>query len=119
MQLDEPHEVGPLERRGLDHRRQEADEVQLRVEQCLDLQDAHQRMRDESAHTVDRFLVELDRREHEVGGSECRDEPDVGLLPTTVARVPNSTDRNQSILLKNSVSDQTAMFEVVLHPLPA
>jgi hypothetical protein len=60
-------------------RRQEADEVQLRIEQGLDLQEADPRMAEQASDAVDRLLVELDRREHEVRRGERRDQADVGI----------------------------------------
>jgi len=75
--LDDLHEVGALERRGLHQRGQQAEQLQPGVEHRLDAAHADALVVEQPGHAVERLLVELDRREHEVGGDECRDDADV------------------------------------------
>ena len=60
--LDDLDEVGALERRRLNHHRQQPDQLQLRIEQRLYLANADAPVIQQPAHAIHRLLIELDWR---------------------------------------------------------
>ena len=99
--LNHLQQVGPLKGGGLDHCGQEADQGQLRIEHRLDLAQAHPVVTQKAADAVHRLLVELHRRQREVGGGERGDDPDVrirvGVDHADVERVVDGTQEGPEL----------------------
>jgi hypothetical protein len=113
MALDQSREIRPLKRRRLDQGRQQPDQGEPGIEDGLDLVDADPLVVQQGPHAVDRFLVQLDRRDHEVSGGERGDETDVrirmGVDQTHIEPVVDGLEKVAQVAREGRVQRRLAL----------